>query len=174
VVEFSTWHRVTPTNALAIFTFLFLEPIRALETLRSFKASAWCTRHRWLKCHATHNKIFICSCNTIQFDKINKGIILLWLHNRPHRSRHVVTCSRQSLAPLSAVECKDVFSTGADCVHCRTLPATPSYLTCQKVFRKTFPKSPVTKKNQQYLIWWTVCMVQEACRTENVSVEIWC
>jgi hypothetical protein len=58
----------------------------------------------WLKSHATHIKIFIDSCNSIQFDWINKHTILPWLYKSPCRSRHVVTCSRQSISCLQTVK----------------------------------------------------------------------
>jgi hypothetical protein len=58
----------------------------------------------WSKCHAAHIKIYIDGCNSIQFDWINTHTISLWQNKSPRRSRHVVTCSRQSVSCLSTVE----------------------------------------------------------------------
>jgi hypothetical protein len=58
----------------------------------------------WCKSHATYIKIFIDGCSSIQFSWINKHTISLWLYKSPHRSRHVVTYSRQSVSCLSTVE----------------------------------------------------------------------
>jgi hypothetical protein len=76
----------------------------------------------WSKSHATDIKIFIGGCISIQFDWINKNTISLWLYKSPRRSRHVVTCSRQSSVVFQQSKCKDVFFTSATSVHCRTLP----------------------------------------------------
>jgi hypothetical protein len=62
-----------------------------------------CVYTEWSKSHATHIKISIDGCNSIQFDWINKHTILLWLYKIPHGSHHVVTCSRQSVSCLSTV-----------------------------------------------------------------------
>jgi hypothetical protein len=67
----------------------------------------------WLRNHAAHIKIFIDGSNSIQFDWINKHTVSLWLHKSPRRSRHVVTCSRQSVSCLSNSQCNDVFFTSA-------------------------------------------------------------
>jgi hypothetical protein len=58
----------------------------------------------WSKSRATHINIFIDCCNSIQFDWINKNTISLWLYKSPHRLRHFVTCSRQSVSCLQTVE----------------------------------------------------------------------
>jgi hypothetical protein len=58
----------------------------------------------WSKSHATHIKICIDGCNSIQFDGISKHTISLWLYKSPRRSRHVITCSRQSVNCLQTVE----------------------------------------------------------------------
>jgi hypothetical protein len=76
----------------------------------------------WSKNHAIHIKIFNDSCNSIQFDCINKHTISLWLY----RSRHVVTCSRQSVSYLSTVAVQGCL---------------------QNEFRDTFPDSPVPNKS---------------------------
>jgi hypothetical protein len=55
------------------------------------------------KSHANHIKIFIDGCNSIQFNWINKHISL-WLYKSPRRSRHVVTCLRQSVSCLQSVK----------------------------------------------------------------------
>jgi hypothetical protein len=59
--------------------------------------------------------------NSIQFDWINKHTISLWLYKSPRRSRHVVTCSRQSVSCLQTVEVQGCLFTSVTSVHCRTL-----------------------------------------------------
>jgi hypothetical protein len=54
----------------------------------------------WSESHTTHIKIFVGGCSSVQFDWINKHTILLWLYKSPRRSRHVVTCLRQSISCL--------------------------------------------------------------------------
>jgi hypothetical protein len=56
------------------------------------------------KIHAIHIKIFIDCSNSVPLDWINKHTISLWLYKSPRRSRHVVTCSRQSVSCLQTVE----------------------------------------------------------------------
>jgi hypothetical protein len=56
------------------------------------------------KSHVTHIKTLIYGCNSVQFDWINNHTTSLWLYKSPRRSRHVVTCSRQSVSCLSTVE----------------------------------------------------------------------
>jgi hypothetical protein len=58
----------------------------------------------WSKSHANYTKIFTDGCNSVQFDWINKHTMSLWLHKSPRRSRHVITCSRQSVCCLQTVE----------------------------------------------------------------------
>jgi hypothetical protein len=90
-----------------------------------------CKRSQDDKKFTVHIKIFTDGCNSIQFDWINKYTVPLWLYKSPCRSRHVVSCLRQSV----------------------------SYLSTVKV---------------QYLAWWTISVTQEACRTENVLVNLQC
>jgi hypothetical protein len=100
--SFSTWHRELLNNAFVLFALSSSEPTIAL------KDSTWCSRHidhtGWLKSHATHTKVLIYGWNSIQFDWINKHTISLWLYKSSRRSRHVVTCVRQSVSCLSTVE----------------------------------------------------------------------
>jgi hypothetical protein len=84
------------------------------------------------KIHASHIKIFIDGCNSIQFDYISTYTISLWLYKSPCRSRHVVTCSHQSVSCLSTVEVQGCLFSQMQRVfiveHCL---ASRSYLTCQ-------------------------------------------
>jgi hypothetical protein len=73
---------------------------------KTFKVK-WVDRQHhigWSKSNATHIKVFFEGCNSIQFDWINKHTISLWLYKSPRRSRHVETCSRQSVSCLQTVE----------------------------------------------------------------------
>jgi hypothetical protein len=102
----------------------------------------------WSKSHATHIKIFSVGCNSIQFDWINKHTISLWQYKSPRRSRHVVTCSRQSVSCLQTVEVQGcLFSQVQRVFIIEHYLASRSYLTCQKEFRDTFPDSPVPNKS---------------------------
>jgi hypothetical protein len=68
---------------------------------------------------ATHIKIFVDGCNSIQHDWINKHTISLWLYKSPRKWRHVVTCPS---VVFQRSKCKDDFFTSATSVHCRVLP----------------------------------------------------
>jgi hypothetical protein len=102
----------------------------------------------WSKSHVIHIKIFIDGCNSIQFDWINKHTMSLWLYKSPRRSRHVVTCSRQSVSCLQTVEVQGcLFSQVQRMFIVEHYLVSRSYLTCQNEFRDTFPDSPVPKKS---------------------------
>jgi hypothetical protein len=49
-------------------------------------------------------KYFFHSCNSIQFNWINKHTVSMWLYKNPCRSCHVVTSLHQSVSCLSTVE----------------------------------------------------------------------
>jgi hypothetical protein len=51
--------------------------------------------------------------------------------------------------------------------------ASCSYLTCQNEFRDTVPVL-LCQTNWQYLIWWTISVTQEACRTQTVPFDLQC
>jgi hypothetical protein len=58
----------------------------------------------WSRSHPTHIKIFIDGFNSIQFDWINEHTTSPWLYKSPRRSRHVVTCTLQSVSCLKTIE----------------------------------------------------------------------
>jgi hypothetical protein len=101
----------------------------------------------WSKSHAIYFKIFIDSWNPVQLDWISKYTVLLWPYKIPRRSRHVVTCSRQSASCFRTVKCKDVFFQVQwvfiveHCLACR------SYLACQSESWGPSPDSPVPNKS---------------------------
>jgi hypothetical protein len=101
----------------------------------------------WSESHATHIKIFIYGCNSVQFDWINRYTVSLWLFKSPHRSHHVVIFSHQSISCLQTVEVQGCLFLQVQQVfivkHCL---AYCSYLTCQNEFRNKFPDSPVPHK----------------------------
>jgi hypothetical protein len=99
----------------------------------------------WSKSRATHIKICIDGCNSIQLHWINKHTILLWLYKSPRRWRHV-TCSRQSVSCLQTVEVQGrLFH---KCIECSLSNTTwHLVLTCQNEFRDTFPDSSVPNKS---------------------------
>jgi hypothetical protein len=92
-----------------------------------------------LSSHTTHIKIFIDGCNSIQFYWINKHTISLWLYESPCRSRHVVSCSHQSISCFQTVEVQQVFIV-------EHYLASHSYLTCQNEFRDTFSRLSCAKQ----------------------------
>jgi hypothetical protein len=57
----------------------------------------------WSSC-ACFASAYIDGCNSIQFDCIKRHTISPWLYKSPHRSRHVVTCSCQSISCLQIVK----------------------------------------------------------------------
>jgi hypothetical protein len=82
----------------------------------------------------------------IQFDWINKHTISLWLYKRPRKSRHVVTCSRQSVIfqlSFNSRSARMSFSQVQQIFVVEHYLASRSYLTCQNKFRDKFPDSPV-------------------------------
>jgi hypothetical protein len=99
------------------------------------------------KSHATHIKIFIDGCNSVQFDWINKHTISLWLYKSPRRSRHVVTCSCQSVSWLQTVEVQGCLSQVQPVFIVEHYLESRSCLSCQNEFRDTFPDSPVPNKS---------------------------
>jgi hypothetical protein len=102
-----------------------------------------CPDTEWSNSHATHIKIFIGGCNSVQFDCVNEDTISLWLY----RSRHVVTCSRQSVSCLQKVEVARMYFSQVQRVFIvENYLACRSYITCQNEFRDTFPDSPVPNK----------------------------
>jgi hypothetical protein len=107
-----------------------------------------CLNTEWSKSQATHIKIFIDGCNSIQLDWVNKHTISLWLYKSPCRSRHVVTCSSQSVSCLSTVEVQGCLLSEVQLVFIvEHYLASRSYLTCQNKFTDTFPDSPVPNKS---------------------------
>jgi hypothetical protein len=128
----------------------------------------------WSKNHATHIKIFIDNCNSVQLDWINKHTVSLWLYKSTRRSRHVVICSRQSVSCLRTVEVQGcLFHKCTDC----SLSSTTWHLVLTSLARMRlgihFPIL-LCQKNRQYLVWWTVSETQEACRTETVPIDLRC
>jgi hypothetical protein len=102
----------------------------------------------WSKSHATRIKIFIDSCNSVQFDWINKHTISLWLYNSPRRSHHVVTCSRQSVSCLfNSRSARMYFSHVQRVFIVEHHLASRPFLTYQNEFRDTFPDSPVPRRS---------------------------
>jgi hypothetical protein len=72
--------------------------------------------------------------------------ISLWLFKSPRRSRHVLTCSHQSVNCLSTVEVKGyLFHKRNECSLSNT--TWHLVLSCQNEFRDTFPDSPVPNKS---------------------------
>jgi hypothetical protein len=104
----------------------------------------------WPTSHASHIKMFIDGCNPIQFKCINRHTISPRLYKRPWRSRHVLTCLRQSFFQRS--KCKDVF------LIRRTSPDIS--------LRKHFPILPF-QTSPQYLVWWTICAHRCTKHEEN-------
>jgi hypothetical protein len=87
-------------------------------------------------------------------------------------SRHVLTCSHQSLSCLSTVEVQGMsFSQVQRVFIVEHYLASRSYFTCPDEFRDTFPDSPVPNKS---IIPRLVSVTQEACRTETVPVDLRC
>jgi hypothetical protein len=128
----------------------------------------------WSESHATHIKIFIGGCNSVQCDWINKHTISLWLYKSPRRSRHVLTCSRQSVSCLSIVEVEGCLF--HKCNEC-SLSNTTWHLVLTWLARMSLEiHFPILlyQTNRQYLVWWTVSVTQEACRTETVPVDLRC
>jgi hypothetical protein len=125
----------------------------------------------WSKSHATHIKIFIDGCNSVQFDWINKHTISLWLFKSPCRSRHVVTCLRQTVSCLSTVEVQ-----GCIFHKCNkySLSNTTWHSFLLNVPEWVWGHILLCQTNRQYLVWWTVSVTQEACRTETVPVDLRC
>jgi hypothetical protein len=95
------------------------------------------------KSHAICIKIFIDGYNSVQSDWINKHIISLWLFKSPRRSRHVVTCLRQSISWLKTVEMQGFLFHKCIVEHCL---ASLSSLTCQNECRDTFRDYPGAKQ----------------------------
>jgi hypothetical protein len=114
----------------------------------------------WSKSHATHIKIFIHGCDSIQFDWINKHAMSLWLYKNPRRSCHVVTCSRQSVSCLQTVEVQGcIFH---KCNKCSLYATWHLVLTllARMSLGVHFPIL-LCQTNRQYLVWWTVSVTQE-------------
>jgi hypothetical protein len=115
----------------------------------------------WSKSHATHTTIFIYGCSSVQFDWINKHTISLWLYNSSRRSRHVVTCSRQSVSCLQTVDVQGcLFSHVQRVFIVDHYLASRSCVTCQNEFRDNVPIL-LCQTIRQYLVWWTVSVTQE-------------
>jgi hypothetical protein len=119
-----------------------------------------CTSTGWSKSHATHIKIFIDGCNSIQFDWINKHTISLWLQEPTQ-----VTSWCNLLAPVHQLTSKSrsarmSFSQVQRVFIVEHYLASRSYLTCQNEFRDTF-SILLSQTNQQYLVWWNVSVAQE-------------
>jgi hypothetical protein len=85
----------------------------------------------WSKKYATHIKIFIDGCK-LKFDSINEHTLSLWLCKNTHRSRHVVTCSHQSVMSSDSQSARMSFFTSATGVNCRTLPGISFLLNLQQ------------------------------------------
>jgi hypothetical protein len=103
----------------------------------------------WSKINEILIKIFIDGSKSIQFDWVNKHTILLWLYKSPRRSRHVVTCLRQSVSCLSNnLISRMSFSQVQRVFIVEHYLAPRSYLTWQNEFRDTFPDSPVPNKSK--------------------------
>jgi hypothetical protein len=86
------------------FLSVFISGFEAFHVFWNYTILFMTVYTQWSKSHATHIKIFIDDCNSIQFDWINKHTISLWLCKTPRRSHHVATCSRQSISCLSTVK----------------------------------------------------------------------
>jgi hypothetical protein len=107
-----------------------------------------CTR--WSKSHATHVKIFIDGCNSIQFNCINK-------HNTAviiQKPTQVTSCCNL-LAPVRQLSSNSrgarmSFSQVQRVFIVEHYLASRSYLTCQNEFRDTFPYSPVPNKSTAF------------------------
>jgi hypothetical protein len=98
----------------------------------------------------------------------------MWLYKSPRRSRHVVTCSRQSVSCLQTVEVQGCLFN--KCNECSVLN-TNWHLVLTKLARMSWGiHFPILlfQTNRQYLVWWTVSVTQEACRTETVPVDLRC
>jgi hypothetical protein len=94
--------------------------------------------------NATHIKIFIDGCNSLQFIWINKHTFSLWLYKKPHRSCHVITCSHQSVKlSYNSQSARMSFSQVQWVFIVKHYLASCSYLTCQNEFKDTFFDHPV-------------------------------
>jgi hypothetical protein len=114
----------------------------------------------WLKSHATHIKIFIDGCSSVQFDWINKPAILLWLYKSPHRSRHVVTCSLCHLQTVEVQGCLFFFYKYNEC----SLLNTARHLVLTELARMSLGIHfliLLSQTNWRYLVWWKFSMTQE-------------
>jgi hypothetical protein len=111
----------------------------------------------WSKSHTTYIKIFTDGCKSIQFDWINKHTILLWLYKSPHRSRHVVTCSRQSVSLLT-VQVQSMFIVKHYLASC-------SYFIFQNEFWDTSSDSPVPRIKTKYWAEYFKCH----CRNSSLG-----
>jgi hypothetical protein len=110
----------------------------------------------WSKSHATHIKIFIGGCSSLQFDWINRHTVSLWLYKSPRRSHHVVTSSRQTVSCLQTVAVQGcIFHKCSEC----SLSNTTWHLVFTSLSRMSlgihFPIL-LYQTNRQYLVWWTV------------------
>lgn len=86
---------------------------------------------RWSKSHAIHIKIYKIGCNLIQFGWTNR--VSLWLYTSPHRSRHVVGCTRQSVSCLQQSKPKISFAHVQRVFIVEVYLLPRSYLACQNV-----------------------------------------
>jgi hypothetical protein len=101
----------------------------------------------WSKSHATHIKMFIGGCNSIQFDWINKHNIAVTIQEPTQ-----VTSCCNLLAPVRQLSFNSrsvrmSFSQVQRVFIVEHYLASRSYLTCQNEFRDTFPDSPVQNKS---------------------------
>jgi hypothetical protein len=93
-------------------------------------------------------------CNSIHFDWINKHTISIRPYNSLRRSRHVITCWRQSVSCFQTVEVQGRLFAGATSVHCQILPGNsflhklqesvyryiPRYFCVKQIVRISFGK----------------------------------
>jgi hypothetical protein len=109
----------------------------------------------WSKSHANHVEIFIDGCNSIQSDWINKHTVWLWLYKSARRSRHVVTCSRQSFEVQGCLFHK--------CNECSLSNTTWHLVLTYFVSMSLGIHFPILlcQTNRQYLVWWTVSVTHE-------------
>jgi hypothetical protein len=114
----------------------------------------------WSKSHATHIKIFIDGCNSVQLDWINKHTLSLWLY------KSLRTSCRNLLAPVRQLffnsrSARMSFSQVQRVFIVEHYLTSRSYSSCQNEFRDTFPIL-LCQTCRQYLVWWTVSVTAEA------------
>jgi hypothetical protein len=134
-----------------------------VEVLR--RTEAHCT-------HATHITYLL----TVAIQYNSNGLINTQYrcdYTRAHAGYITSAAPASPSVVFKQLKFKDVFFTVQRVFIAEHYLASRSYLTCQNKFRMHFPIL-LCQTNRQYLVWGTVSVRQEACRTETVPVDLRC